>query len=865
MTLNITNINYSQYNNFNSIISNFVIEEKWDDMISFIQQHINNEDNNTKLKNALNNNLIPLKQSNIYNYIDNVEILKILIQLENNDKNKDALITMFIDNVNKIINYRTNNSDIEISIIKSIKRLVKSNIFDEKITLQLADKNIVRVNNFKYNHNLLLENIALDKRQTNLISGVLDDKIQFIQDKYNFLDKVTNKNELDTQQIKWNVKYNNIINKQNKTQRDLDIINHKQLIDEYFSLIKQKLDIIKYGTTKNLLSKAINTTQTAVMAYESIRGNSSRSFATNLTKSSSLRFLLLTKLGDKAKVNDAFNEQKHLQIKQEFRNRNKPSFKEIFFNVCLYVVKFFDVSGTRKSEQKLKIKLDGGIKQTIKDNLKFDFMNIVNKNINLLNKNKKTYKRIIDNLANYTKYSSQAIAKKVNNYKYQIDEAQKQITNLQHQQNNYKKNKEKLSELEEILKKQKKLNIDIIADEKNINKKFQYYSFINELFNNGKSSTNIPQNIYKQQINIKDMTDLHKNIVKAKMLLSKYDLVITNNNFTNYKNDFENDLKHTLISINNFAEKQNNKISCEQAREIDEIKTYISHYKQLKNAIKVKLINSGKIANEEKKLAKELENANIKAISDSDKKLNAIKKIQKGSIVNKLITRFFHNDGKASPITCFLALLEATKYKENDNVIQYYAVQALAEYQTLTNEVAKADYRLKLLEAQRKLQKQNIQNVINIQPNGIFLNTTNNTETESLKNEIKTDIINLAEKAQKDDNLGQIVFLKNLMLKALMFNNESIKQNNIAYCENYFNTKNNKNIQNYNGLYQQEYNKTHRQFIALQNIINNQQIKQQSRQTNKNIQKNIELTNTDKRDNNPTPSATPNVSYLFDN
>ena len=101
-----------------------------------------------------------------------------------------------------------------------------------------------------------------------------------------------------------------------------------------------------------------------------------------------------------------------------------------------------------------------------------------------------------------------------------------------------------------------------MTDEKNINKKFQYYSFIDKLFSNKKTSTSIQQNIYKQQTNIKDMADLHKNIGKAKMLLSTYDIVITNNNFANYKNDFENDLKHTLISINNFAEKQNNKIEC---------------------------------------------------------------------------------------------------------------------------------------------------------------------------------------------------------------------------------------------------------------------------------------------------------------
>lgn len=357
----------------NDNINELFYEEKWNNISEILHNFDNidldeeatptNTNNNIEYQTIINNlrsNIKP-NSNNIYDNIDNVELLLILLPRENNEQIKTKYTSMLIKNINKILNFDENDVDKRFCVIGIIQKLIDTGLFNLKQETILIEHLMIQNNHFNDDNKMLLKKVfaVSDQNFNKLTIKCNEYKIDNLKKLYS--EYLINYSDINTDieaEKKLSTEITKIEDKSKTLAKELlnENLKEKEIKLEFLNLLKEQI-ILKRNQSQNiynndsfstqmtkwfnnkktsLKSNIVDTLQLTAEGFVTYKLVGKKGIISKLTAIYTA-FTMNAQIVNKKRIYETFNDKER---KYHFRRRNKMS-KTKKQNKCMFVCQKF--------------------------------------------------------------------------------------------------------------------------------------------------------------------------------------------------------------------------------------------------------------------------------------------------------------------------------------------------------------------------------------------------------------------------------------------------------------------------------------------------------------------------------------------
>ncbi|MDR0572164.1 MAG: hypothetical protein LBG48_04905 [Rickettsiales bacterium] len=376
---------------------------------------------------------------NAYFIIDNVELLKNLIYLEEDTDKINEYKLLLERNITNLINYKTSEPDMEFSVIKAISNLSTSGILSDNISLELVRRNEQKIANFIANHSFLLENFTPGKALSNITLNNIKDEKFLLEKKYNIS---RNERSFEDGSVKLLQKFGE--NKNKDYERYLEVRRRLKKTKSIFSTLRNS----------DIMSRATEITQDIVTLFFMARGNTiARSLIQRITgvqltpevkQSNGIGrkiiscikhavFFLHRKAHGMARENlrkTLESESYHKERRENIKNGVKDPLKNRFFNFINRCSMFFNAVIKRPENYRQTVKLSNSVKSRLDGHFKENNIATILQNGSDINMSINAKLNFIRDNISKNKYLNFVYEKDIKNMEQKIETLQKQMANI---------------------------------------------------------------------------------------------------------------------------------------------------------------------------------------------------------------------------------------------------------------------------------------------------------------------------------------------------------------------------------------------------------------------------------------------------
>jgi hypothetical protein len=522
---------------------------------------------------------------NAYFIVDNIELLKSLIYLEDNKNELEKYKKLLEKNITDLINYRTNDADMEFTIIKAIANLSTAGILDMKTNLQLVRRNEKKIANFISNHNFMLENFAPGRVLSEVKLNNFRDEIFLLEQKYGITkeEKIQFRNNRTLMRSKFGDNRENEFERYLKLKEDLK--SAKTLLGRItgsdiantVAQITQGLVGLYVTVNNNGLIRDITNRLTGVQTQPNV-DQSRADRILGCIKTAVFYLHTQARIMDKNILNRVLEDNEyHVERRDNVKNGVKDPIKNRFFAFVNRCSTFLNIGFTRNENYRQTVHTPPELKSSINQHFNRDTICAsLAKSIEVhVAANSKL--DVLKSIVNGNKYLQVVYTPKIRLLENEMEVVQQRVENIRNSEHKILSASKKIKNINEIngyIDKYHDFNTRIEQMKSMSNQTLEYHAFLKKFQNNGVAIEDVLANEYQ----LKEKGFTFKRADFCGIFLEKIKFFASNIN--NMRNDEE---------YNKFNER-----ICEEFR--NDLQTMVEYYRNSKNQSAIE--NLSKVVNE---------------------------------------------------------------------------------------------------------------------------------------------------------------------------------------------------------------------------------------------------------------------------